>query len=99
MDRGRRGPRPPLAYGRLVSLLADPPLLFANGEVYGRLGGRRAPERRAKAIGAAGLTAVWGVGIPLYPHAPRTRPPWRGLPRPDRRAITGDLPRLPGGNR
>ena len=47
-----------------MSLLADPPLLFANGEVYGRLAGRRAPERRGKAFGAAVLTVgVWSTAM------------------------------------
>ena len=77
-----------------MSLLADPPLLFANGEVYGRLGGRRAPERRAKAIGAAVLTVFWGVSIPLYLNARWTRPLWRILPGRNGRDFMVNFPGL-----
>src|SRR2546421_10614259 len=95
MDRGRRGPRRRLGYARSVSLLADPPLLFANGEVYGRLAGRRAPQRRGKAFGAVVLTVFWGVSIPLYMNARWTRPLWRILPGLNGRDFMVNFPGLP----
>src|SRR2546421_7813210 len=94
MDRGRRGPRRRLGYARSVSLLADPPLLFANGEVYGRLAGRRAPQRRGKAFGAVVLTVFWGVSIPLYLNARWTRPLWRILPGRNGRDFMVNFPGL-----
>jgi len=77
-----------------VSLLADPPLLFANGEAYGRLAGRRAPDRRAKAFGVAVLTVFWGVSIPLYLNARWTRPLWPALPGRDGRDFMVNFPGL-----
>jgi hypothetical protein len=60
-----------------VSLLADPPLLFANGEAYARIAPHSAPVGPAA---AAAVALFWGVSIPLYLNARWTRPLWPLLP-------------------
>ena len=60
-----------------MSLLADPPLLFANGEAYARLAPRSAPVAPAA---AAVVALFWSVSIPLYLNASWTRPVWPLLP-------------------
>ena len=74
-----------------MSLLADPPLLFANGEAYARLVPRRAHDR-AVGIGIVGL--FWAVSIPLYLNAAWTRPLWPLLPGRDGRDFMVNFPAL-----
>ena len=74
-----------------MSLLADPPLLFANGEAYARLGPRSAPL----GVAAAAVVAVfWGVSIPLYANARWTRPLWPFLPGRNGRDFMVNFPGL-----
>ena len=73
-----------------MSLLADPPLLFANGAAYARL----APHRRPGAAAAAIVALFWGVSIPLYLNARWTRPLWRLLPGRDGRDFMVNFPGL-----
>ena len=77
-----------------MSLLADPPLLFANGEVYGRLTSGRAPTRQTRTFGAAVLALFWGVSIPLYLNARWTRPLWPILPGRNGRDFMVNFPGL-----
>jgi hypothetical protein len=79
-----------VGYGHVVSLLADPPLLFANGEAYARLG----PQRRPWAGAVASIALFWGVSIPLYLNASWTRPLWRFLPGRDGRDFMVNFPGL-----
>ena len=73
-----------------MSLLADPPLLFANGEAYARVAPHRMP-----AVGAAlSIALFWGVSIPLYLNARWTRPLWRFLPGRDGRDFMVNFPGL-----
>jgi hypothetical protein len=72
-----------------VSLLADPPLLFANGAAYARL----APRGRPHAL-AAVLAVFWGVSVPLYVNARWTRPLWPLLPGRDGRDFMVNFPGL-----
>ena len=74
-----------------MSLLADPPLLFANGEAYARLVPRRANDR-AVGIGVVGL--FWAVSISLYLNAAWTRPLWPLLPGRDGRDFMVNFPGL-----
>lgn len=80
-----------LRYGRSVSLLADPPLLFANGEAYARLAPRSWPPAPAAAA-AVGL--FWGVSIPLYLNARWTRRLWPMLPGRSGREFMVNFPGL-----
>jgi hypothetical protein len=80
---------PRVHYARSMSLLADPPLLFANGEAYARL----APRRDPRAL-AAILALFWSVSIPLYLNARWTRPVWRLLPYRDGRDFMVNFPGL-----
>ena len=73
-----------------MSLLADPPLLFANGEAYARL----APHRTPRAAAVAVIALFWGVSIPLYLNARWTRPLWRFLPGRDGRDFMVNFPGL-----
>jgi hypothetical protein len=74
-----------------VSLLADPALLFANGEAYARL----ARERGHDGAVAAGVVALfWAVSVPLYLNAAWTRPLWRLLPGRDGRDFMVNFPGL-----
>jgi hypothetical protein len=74
-----------------VSLLADPPLLFANGEAYARLAPRSAPAGPAA---AAVVGLFWVVSVPLYLNAHWTRPLWRLLPGRDGRDFMVNFPGL-----
>lgn len=49
-----------------MSFLIDPPLLFLNGEAYGRLAPEEAQQGAAKALGAATVALFWTVSIALY---------------------------------
>jgi hypothetical protein len=80
-----------VGYGRSVSLLADPPLLFANGEAYARLASGPAP---AAPVGAAVVGLFWSVSIPLYLNARWTRPLWPLLPGRDGRDFMVNFPGL-----
>jgi hypothetical protein len=73
-----------------VSLLADPPLLFANGVAYARL----APGRTPRAAAVAVIALFWGVSIPLYVNAAWTRPLWPFLPGRDGRDFMVNFPGL-----
>ena len=73
-----------------MSLLADPPLLFANGEACGRL----VPDRRSGGVLATVLAVFWGVSIPLYANARWTRPLWPLLPGRDGRDFMVNFPGL-----
>ena len=74
-----------------MSLLADPPLLFANGEAYARL----APGRARDGVVAAGVVALfWAVSVPLYLNAAWTRPLWPLLPGRDGRDFMVNFPGL-----
>ena len=74
-----------------MSLLADPPLLFANGEAYARL----APRSAAAGPAAAAVVALfWTVSIPLYVNARWTRPLWPLLPGRDGRDFMVNFPGL-----
>jgi hypothetical protein len=73
-----------------VSLLADPPLLFANGEAYARLAPRRRPTIEAVLV----IALFWGVSIPLYLNASWTRPLWRFLPGRNGRDFMVNFPAL-----
>ena len=74
-----------------MSLLADPPLLFANGEAYARLAPRSAPVAPAA---AAVVALFWGVSVPLYLNARWTRPLWPLLPGRDGRDFMVNFPGL-----
>jgi hypothetical protein len=74
-----------------VSLLADPPLLFANGEAYARLTRGRA---RGDAVGAGVVALFWAVSVPLYLNAAWTRPVWPLLPGRDGRDFMVNFPGL-----
>jgi hypothetical protein len=73
-----------------MSLLADPPLLFANGEACARL----APDRDPRPLLGAVLAAFWSVSVPLYANARWTRPLWRLLPYRDGRDFMVNFPGL-----
>ena len=73
-----------------MSLLADPPLLVANGEAYARV----APGRDPRPVLAAVLALFWSVSIPLYVNARWTRPLWRVLPYRDGRDFMVNFPGL-----
>ena len=73
-----------------MSLLADPPLLFASGDAYARLAPRRQPTAGAVAL----IALFWGVSIPLYLNARWTRPVWRFLPGRDGRDFMVNFPGL-----
>jgi hypothetical protein len=77
-----------------LSLLADPPLLFANGEAYARLAPRAAQDGGARAAGAAVLALFWGVSVSLYLNARWTRPLWPLLPGRDGRDFMVNFPGL-----
>jgi hypothetical protein len=79
-----------LGYARSVSLLADPPLLFAHGEAYARL----VPRARPGAPAAAVLAVFWGTSVSLYLNARWTRPLWRFLPGRDGRDFMVNFPGL-----
>jgi hypothetical protein len=76
-----------------LSLLADPPLLFANGEAFARLAPRRARDSGAEAAALA-VGVFWGVSIPLYLNARWTRPLWPLLPGRDGRDFMVNFPGL-----
>ena len=73
-----------------MSLLADPPLLFANGEAYARL----APGAPVAPAAAVALAVFWGASVPLYLNAGWTRPAWRFLPGRDGRDFMVNFPGL-----
>jgi hypothetical protein len=73
-----------------VSLLADPPLLFAQGDAYARL----RPGGRPVAPAAAVLAAFWGTSVSLYLNARWTRPLWPLLPGRDGRDFMVNFPGL-----
>jgi hypothetical protein len=74
-----------------VSLLADPPLLFANGEAYARLAPGSAPPGPAA---AAVVALFWAVSVPLYLNARWTRPLWPLLPGRSGRDFMVNFPGL-----
>ena len=73
-----------------MSLLADPPLLLANGEAYARLAPGRDPRPALSGV----LALFWAVSIPLYLNARWTRPLWRVLPYRDGRDFMVNFPGL-----
>ncbi|HKP91496.1 MAG TPA: hypothetical protein VJT75_16135 [Thermoleophilaceae bacterium] len=83
-----------VGYGRSVSLLADPPLLFANGEAYARLAPGSAPVAPVAPGAAAVVALFWSVSIPLYLDARWTRPLWRLLPGRSGRDFMVNFPGL-----
>jgi hypothetical protein len=60
-------------YGRAVSFLVDPPLLYANGRAYGSLARESAQGRTAKAAGAATLATFVATGVALLADHPSLR--------------------------
>lgn len=60
-----------------MSFLIDPPLLYLNGELYGRSAPEGAQGGAAKAAGAATIAVFWAAGAALYMDRGWTRPLWR----------------------
>jgi len=56
-----------------MSLLIDPPLLYASGRVMARA----TPPRWRAALAAATVVALQFTGVSLYLNRPWTRPIWR----------------------
>src|SRR3954454_21007259 len=66
-------------YGRAVSFLTDPTLLYANGRAYARLAPESAQGATAKAAGAGTLAVFLATGVGLLRDHPSTRPFTRSL--------------------
>jgi hypothetical protein len=66
-------------YGRAVSFLTDPSLLYANGRAYAHLAPESAQGGAAKAAGAATLALFLTTGVALLADRPWTRRLSRGL--------------------
>lgn len=60
-----------------MSFLIDPPWLYANGQILGRLAPEEGPSPATKALGAATLGTFLGVSIPLYLNHRWTKPLWK----------------------
>jgi hypothetical protein len=61
-----------------MSLLADPPLLYADGEFYARVMPEGAQGGMATAVGALTVGVFWAVAAALWFDHPAVRPALKG---------------------
>lgn len=60
-----------------MSFLADPPLLYANGQAYARLAPDEVPAGATRALGLGTVALFWLVSVALYLEQGWTRPLWK----------------------
>src|SRR4051794_29051994 len=70
-------PRRPLSYARVMSFLADPVLLFADGEAYARTLPESAQGGAAKVVGGLTVSSFLAAAIGSYLDAKWAKRLWK----------------------